>query len=165
MRVHRGRTPPYQAERRDESDRLPLLQYVFITVQNNSSFFFISFTPTTRFTHIDIKLCPDSHITCHYRLLPIDPPYVWTNAQTSIGFTNSIVEWRDQLNSRVESQDQCSQNHIIVFPLLHLPHSTQSASASVLIVAHSGHDKLNTSIVLFDPQDAIPSPYSHVQAN
>ena len=64
---------------------------------------FISFTPTTCLTYIDIKLCPDSHITCHHRLLPIDPPYVWTNAQTSIGFTNSIVEWRDQLNSRVES--------------------------------------------------------------
>ena len=65
--------------------------------------FFITITSMTRLAYIDTKSCPNSHITCHHRLLPTDLPYVQTNAQTSVGLTNSIVEWRDQLNSRVES--------------------------------------------------------------
>ena len=155
MSVHRRRTPPYQAERRDESNHLPPAQYIFIVAQNNSSFF-ISITPTTCLTYIHMKLCPDSHVTYHHRLLLTDLLYVQTNAQTSAGFTDSTVEQRDQLNTTVEPQDQVSQNLIIVFPRLYLSRST---------VARSVQAQFNTSIVSLNPQNTISSPYSHVQAN
>ena len=108
----------------------PPVQHASTVAQNHSSFF-ISITPTTCLTYNHMKLCPDSHITYHHRLLPTDPPYVQMNAQTSIGFIDSTVEQRDQLNTRAEPQDQVSQNFIIVFPQLHQLHSTETTSASI----------------------------------
>ena len=113
-RVHHGRTPPYQAERRDKSDHLPLVQYVFIAVQNSSSFF-IFITSMTHLTYIDIKLCPDSHITCH-PLASTDRPTVHSDKRTDqhrVRQQHSRTEGPVKQQSKIIGSRQSKSYHCI----------------------------------------------------